>query len=236
MILEQFTIVEGWTFAQMREALAAQQPVQHTLGNLSDAVVMAALGLDDQYPEGLFAPDTYRFAEDTPDREILRLAYEAQQHLLQKAWDARDPDLPLASSYQALTLASIIEKETGLSAERSRIAGVFMNRLRKGMRLQTDPAVIYGIRDHYDGSIHTRDLRTDTPYNTYTRSGLPPTPIALPGREAIWAALHPEQTDALFFVAIGDGTGGHYFSATLAEHDRAVRRYLERLRTTGTQP
>ena len=188
------------------------------------------------FPEGRFAPDTYRFAEETPDREVLTMAHEAQQRLLAKAWEGRDKDLPLSSPEQALTLASIVEKETGLASERARIAGVFMNRLRKGMRLQSDPTVIYGIRDHYDGSIHTRDLRGDTPYNTYTRSGLPPTPIAMPGKEALWAVMHPERTDAVYFVAIGDGTGGHYFSASLAEHNKAVRRYLDRLRRTGEGP
>jgi UPF0755 protein len=236
VILEQFTIVEGWSYAQMRSALAELPVVKHTLVGQTDAELMLALGHPDQDPEGRFAPDTYRFADETTDREILQLAYDAQLRSLQKAWQGRDADLPLASPDQALTLASIVEKETGLGTERSRIAGVFLNRLSKGMRLQSDPTVIYGIRDHYDGNIRTRDLRGDTPYNTYTRSGLPPTPIALPGKDAIWATLHPEKTDALFFVAVGDGSGGHYFSASLAEHDKAVRRYLERLRRTGSTP
>ena len=236
VVLEQLTLVEGWSFTQLRAALAAMPALEHTLGALNDAQLMKALGLAEQFPEGRFAPDTYRFAEDTSDREILQLAYEAQSRTLQKAWESRDPDLPLASPYQALILASIIEKETGLANERPRIAGVFVNRLRLGMRLQTDPTVIYGIRDHYDGNIRTRDLRTDTPYNTYTRAGLPPTPIAMPGKEAIWAAVHPEHTDALYFVAVGDGTGGHTFSATLEAHDQAVHRYLERLRSAGPPP
>lgn len=230
VILEQFTIVEGWTFAQLREALQAQQPVQHTLTALNDAELMRALGYGDEFPEGRFAPDTYRFAEETTDREILQMAHEAQARILAKAWQSRTPDLPLASPDQALALASIVERESALASERPRIAGVYLNRLRMGMRLQSDPSVIYGIRDHYDGTIHTRDLRTDTPYNTYTRAGLPPTPIAMPGHEAIWATVHPELTDALYFVAIADGTGGHYFSATLAEHNKAVQRYLTRLR------
>ena len=236
VILEQFTIVEGWNFAQLRAALAGVNVLDHTFAKLSDEQLMAALGYEGQFPEGRFAPDTYRFAEETPDREVLTMAHEAQQRLLAKAWEGRDKDLPLSSPEQALTLASIVEKETGLASERARIAGVFMNRLRKGMRLQSDPTVIYGIRDHYDGSIHTRDLRGDTPYNTYTRSGLPPTPIAMPGKEALWAVMHPERTDAVYFVAIGDGTGGHYFSASLAEHNKAVRRYLDRLRRTGEGP
>jgi UPF0755 protein len=236
VILEQFTIVEGWSFAQVLTALASLPVVEHTLADKSEAQVMDALGRGEEFPEGRFAPDTYRFAEETPDRDILQMAYAAQQRILEKDWAGREPGLPLASPYQALVLASIIEKETGLANERSRIAGVFVNRLRQGMRLQSDPTVIYGIRDHYDGDIRTRDLRTDTPYNTYTRSGLPPTPIAMPGKDAIWAVLHPEATDALFFVAVGDGTGGHYFSATLAEHDKAVRRYLDRLRRSGPAP
>jgi UPF0755 protein len=233
VILEQFTIVEGWTFAQIRQALARLPVVAHTLDAQDDAAVMAAIGEEGLDAEGRFAPDTYRFAEDTPDREILQLAFTAQQRILEKAWQARDAGLAIRSAEDALILASLVEKETGLPAERPRIAAVFMNRLRKGMRLQSDPTVIYGIRDHYDGAIHTRDLRGDTPYNTYTRAGLPPTPIAMPGKEAIWAVTHPEATEALYFVAIGDGTGGHYFSASLEEHNRAVRRYLERLRRTG---
>lgn len=236
VLLEQFTLVEGWSFTQVRAALARLPFVAHTLDAQDDAGVMAALGQEGLYPEGRFAPDTYRFAEDTTDREILQLAFAAQERLLAQAWESRDPDLPLKSAEDALTLASIVEKETGLPAERARIAGVFVNRLRQGMRLQSDPTVIYGIRDRYDGDIRTRDLRTDTPYNTYTRAGLPPTPIAMPGKDAIRAATHPERTGALYFVAVGDGTGGHYFSATLAEHNQAVQRYLQRLKTTGTQP
>jgi UPF0755 protein len=233
VILEQFTIVEGWTFTQVRAALARLPVVTHTLDAKDDAGVMAALGHEDEYPEGRFAPDTYRFAEETTDREILELAHAAQARILARAWESRVKDLPLASAEEALALASIIEKETGNPMERPRIAGVFVNRLRQGMRLQSDPTVIYGIRDRYDGDIRTRDLRTDTPYNTYTRGGLPPTPIAMPGNEAIWAATHPDQTDALFFVAVGDGTGSHYFSSTLAEHNLAVRRYLDRLKRSG---
>jgi UPF0755 protein len=230
VILEQLTIVEGWTFAQFRTALAGHPEIGQTLAGISDAELMRALGQEGLFPEGRFAPDTYRFAGGTPDLQILRLAFGAQQRALQEAWDARVPDLPLATPADALVLASVIEKETGLGSERPRIASVFVNRLRRGMRLQSDPTVIYGIRDRYDGNIRRSDLTTDTPYNTYTRSGLPPTPIALPGRDAIWAALHPEPSDALFFVAIGDGSGGHYFSATLDEHNRAVARYLQRLR------
>jgi UPF0755 protein len=230
VVLEQLTVVEGWTFAQFRAALAAHPEVAQTVAQAGDAEVMARLGQDGLFPEGQFAPDTYRFAAGTPDLQILRMAFDAQQRTLQEAWDSRVPDLPLASKAEALVLASVIEKETGLGSERPRIAAVFVNRLRLGMRLQSDPTVIYGIRDRYDGNIRRRDLTTDTPYNTYTRAGLPPTPIALPGRDAIHASLHPEPSDSLYFVAVGDGSGGHYFSATLDEHNRAVARYLQRLR------
>jgi UPF0755 protein len=234
VVMAQVTIVEGWTFAQLRAVLARQDELRITTKNLSDADIMSALGAPGEAAEGRFAPDTYSYAAGaTTDLQIMRMAFDAQQKNLQEAWDARQPDLPIATPEEALTLASIVEKETGLASERARVAGVYVNRLRKGMRLQSDPTVIYGIRDHYDGNIRRRDLTTDTPYNTYTRAGLPPTPIALPGRAAIIAALNPEKTDALFFVAIGDGSGGHYFSATYAEHNRALQRYLERLHTNS---
>jgi UPF0755 protein len=238
IVLEHITIVEGWTFAQMRGALVRKPGLTIVTRDLSDTQIMAELGAPDLPAEGQFAPDTYSFAPGTTtDMQILRLAFDAQQRTLQQAWDSRQPDLPFASPAEALALASIVEKETGLASERARVAGVYINRLRKGMRLQSDPTVIYGIGPRYDGNIRKRDLTTDTPYNTYTRAGLPPTPIALPGHDAIVATLNPEKTDALFFVAIGDGSGGHYFSATFAEHNRALQRYLERLRSeppTGT--
>ena len=231
VVMEQVTILEGWTFAQMRAQLAKQAGLRQTIAGRSDEELMTALGAPGVPAEGRFAPDTYSYAAGaTSDMNVLRMAFEAQRRNLQEAWDMRLPDLPLDTPEQALALASIIEKETGLASERSRVAGVYINRLRTGMRLQSDPTVIYGIRDRYDGNIRKRDLTTDTPYNTYTRTGLPPTPIALPGREAIVAAVNPEKTDALFFVAIGDGSGGHYFSATYEEHNRALKRYLERLR------
>lgn len=236
VVLEQLTIVEGWSFAQMRAAITAHPQIMQTLDGHSDADVMVALAAPGLGAEGRFAPDTYRFAAGTPDQQIYRLAFDAQSRYLGEAWQNRQADLPLATQEQALVLASIVEKETGLASERTRVAGVFINRLRNGMRLQSDPTVIYGIRDHYDGDIRNRDLTRDTPYNTYTRTGLPPTPIALPGKDAIWATLHPERTDAIYFVAIGDGTGGHYFSATLDEHNKAVRRYLERLKRSGDSP
>jgi UPF0755 protein len=233
VVLEQLTVVEGSTFADFRHALEAHPKVHSTLRGLSDAQVMAALGHAGAAPEGEFFPDTYRFAAGTSDVEILKLSYDRMQQLLDAAWAQRLPDLPLHTAYEALTLASIVEKETGLPAERPRIAGVFEARLRKGMRLQSDPTVIYGLGSQYDGMIHTRDLTTDTVYNTYTRLGLPPTPIALPGEAAILAATRPEESGALYFVATGDG--GHHFSATLEEHNAAVQHYLQRLREQAVQ-
>lgn len=191
---------------------------------------MAALGAPGVHPEGQFFPDTYWFPRGTSDLEILRIARERMQRELQAAWDARDPDLPLATPYEALILASIIEKETALEAERPIVAGVFVERLRRGMRLQTDPTVIYGMLDRYDGNIRKADLLRDTPYNTYTRAGLPPTPIAMPGLGSLRAATRPQVTGALFFVATGEPDGSHYFSKTLAEHEAAVQRYLRKLR------
>src|SRR3569833_611715 len=195
---------------------------------------MSALGHAGEFPEGRFIPDTYRFAAKTSDRDILLLSYNAMQKLLDTAWPQHAADLPNDTPYKALILASIVEKESGLPTERARIAGVFVARLRKGMRLQSDPTVIYGLGASYDGDIRTRDLVTDTPYNTYTRAGLPPTPIALPGRESILAALHPSDTGELYFVASGSGDGGHHFSRTLEEHNAAVREYLTRLRRQET--
>jgi UPF0755 protein len=230
VVLEQLTIIEGSRFADLRHALDNHAALTHTLRGKSDAEVMAALGHAGEYPEGRFFPDTYRFAPKTTDVEVLGLAYNAMQRLLDDAWQHRSADLPLQNAYEALTLASIVEKETGLPAERPRIAGVFVTRLRKGMRLQTDPTVIYGLGASYDGYIHTRDLATDTPYNTYTRAGLPPTPIALPGRESILAAVHPQENGEIYFVATGLGDGAHHFSKTLEEHNAAVKSYLEHLR------
>jgi peptidoglycan lytic transglycosylase G len=236
VVLEQLTVVEGSTFADLRRALEKHPAVDVTLRGKSDAQVMAAIGHDNEFPEGRFFPDTYRFAAHTTDTEILKLAYASMTRVLAEAWGQRREELPLHTPYEALKLASIVEKETGLPAERPRIAGVFISRLRAGMRLQTDPTVIYGLGDKYDGDIRTRDLSTDTPYNTYTRAGLPPTPIALPGRESVLAAVKPEETGALFFVATGDGTGAHYFSKTLEEHNEAVRRYLARIRNASSPP
>lgn len=230
VVLEALTVVEGWTFADMRRVLEAHPHVNATLRGREDRELMAAIGHADQYPEGRFFPDTYRFAAGTADRDIYALAYRKMSEALANAWSARAPGLPLQTPYDALTLASIVEKETGLASERPRIAGVFITRLRRNMRLQTDPTVIYGIGPSYDGNIRERDLRTDTPYNTYTRAGLPPTPIALPSREAIDAVTHPLETGDIFFVATGEGDGSHVFSATLEAHNAAVARYLARLR------
>ena len=236
VVLEQVTVVEGTTFRDFRNELEKHPKVRVTLRGKSDAEVMSVLGHADEAPEGRFFPDTYRFAAGTTDAEILHVAYDKMAQVLGEAWSQRAADLPLQTPYQVLTLASIVEKETGLAAERPRIAGVFVSRLRKGMRLQSDPTVIYGMGARYDGDIRTRDLSTDTPYNTYTRSGLPPTPIALPGRESVLAAARPAETGALYFVATGTGDGGHHFSETLAEHNAAVQRYLARLREQGLIP
>lgn len=228
VVLDQMTVVEGATFADFRRELDAQPDVVHVLRGKSDGEVMAALGHPDESPEGRFFPDTYRFAAGTSDLTILSMSYDRMAALLAKVWQQRSDGLPFDTPYQALILASIIEKETGVADERTLIAGVFVNRLRRGMRLQSDPTVIYGLGTQYDGKIHTNDLTTDTPFNSYTRSGLPPTPISLPGLEALLAAVHPDATDDLYFVATGQG--GHHFSKTLAEHDAELRVYLERLR------
>lgn len=229
VVLDALTVVEGWNFTQMRHVLDANPDLQHQLRGLSDSELMRTLGHAGESPEGRFFPDTYRFAAGTSDRRILELAYARMQVELQRAWSARAQDLPIRSADDALILASIIEKETGREDERAKVAAVFVNRLRQNMRLQSDPTVIYGLGDQYDGSIHTRDLTTDTPYNTYTRGGLPPTPISLPGAASLSATLHPADIGALYFVATGNGDGSHQFSATLAEQDVAIRAYLHKI-------
>jgi UPF0755 protein len=230
VVLEQLTVVEGATFAEFLAVLSAHPAVSHTLQGKSAAQVMAALGHAGEGAEGQFFPDTYRFAANTSDAAILALAYEAMQRALAAAWSSRAPGLPFEHPQQALILASMVEKEAALKSERALIAGVFIERLRKGMRLQSDPTVIYGLGEKYDGTIHTRDLQADNPYNTYTREGLPPGPIALPGRESLVAAVHPDESGALYFVATGLGDGAHHFSRTLEEHNAAVQAYLARLR------
>lgn len=217
------TFIEGKTFKQMRAKLAKNDAVKSTILDLSDAEVMRVVGEGEKHAEGLFFPDTFYFDRDTEDITLLKKSYQIMKTKLQTAWDKRSGDLPYKTPYEALIMASIVEKETGKASERPMIAGVFLNRLRIGMRLQTDPTVIYGMGDRYNGNIRRKDLETDTPYNTYTRSGLPPTPIAMPGLASIEAALHPEKTKALYFVGKGDGS--HAFSNTLAEHNRAVAKY-----------
>lgn len=219
----QVSVIEGWTFRQLRDALDANPDIGHATAGMADAEILQRIGATESHPEGLFFPDTYYFAAGSKDLVIFKRAYLAMQKRLQQAWLGRAPDLPLQTPYQALILASIVEKETGSPADRNMIAGVFVNRLRKGMLLQTDPTVIYGMGEKYDGNLHKRDLLRDTDYNTYRRVGLTPTPIALPGMAALQAALHPAQTDALYFVSRGDGSS--QFSSTLTAHNRAVDKY-----------
>ena len=223
VVQHTLTLIEGQTFREMLELIHASDELGHTLQEADPEVVMAVLGKEDEHPEGRFLPDTYLFPIGTTDREFLQRAYHAMAELLAGEWENREPELPLESPYEALILASIVEKETGLAAERPLIAGVFISRLEKGMRLQTDPTVIYGMGEDFDGNIRSRDLRADTPYNTYTRYGLPPTPIAMPGADAIRAVLHPDKKGYLYFVARGNGA--HYFSRTLEEHNRAVQKF-----------
>ena len=219
----QVSVIEGWTFKQLRAALNASPDIAHDTLNLSDAEILQRIGATETHPEGLFFPDTYYFAAGSSDLAIIKRAYRVMQQRLQEAWAGRDAGLPLQTPYQALILASIVEKETGTPADRALIAGVFVNRLRKGMLLQTDPTVIYGLGEQFDGNLRKRDLLADTAYNTYTRGGLTPTPIALPGMAALQATLHPAKTDALYFVARGDGSS--QFSSNLDAHNRAVNRY-----------
>lgn len=215
--------IEGWSWREVRAALARQPLLKNDSGSMSDAEVMQAIGAEAVHPEGMLFPDTYFYAPHSSDLLVLRRAYRLQQEKLADAWQTRAPGLPYRTPYEALVMASIIEKETGAAFERPMIAGVFVNRLRKRMRLQTDPTVIYGLGERFDGNLRKVDLQTDTPYNTYTRSGLPPTPIAMPSEAAIRAALNPARTRALYFVSRGDGT--HVFSDDLAAHNRAVNRY-----------
>jgi UPF0755 protein len=219
----EVVFIEGWTFRQVRAALNADPGVRHDSAALSDAEIMAQLGAAGRNPEGLFFPDTYLFGKGTSDLDVLRRAYKAMDRQLQAAWQQRAPGLPYVSPYEALIMASVIEKETGQATDRALIGGVFVNRLRIGMMLQTDPSVIYGLGEKFDGTLRKDDLLADTPHNTYTRSGLPPTPIAMPGQASLAAALNPATTPALYFVARGDGSSE--FSRTLAEHERAVAKY-----------
>jgi UPF0755 protein len=228
--LYSITLVEGWTFWQMMEKINSSEYLKHTLKNASDASIMETIGYPGEHPEGRFYPDTYHFPRGMDEVQLLRQAYEEMQRRLMAAWEGRATGLPFNTPYEALIMASIVEKESALASERTRIAGVFINRLRKGMRLQTDPTVIYGLGRSFDGDIRFRDLRRDTPYNTYTRRGLPPTPIAMPGQGAIDAVMNPDDTPYLYFVARGDESGSHVFSETLQEHEAAVDKYQRKRR------
>jgi UPF0755 protein len=222
-LLGKVTIIEGWTFRQMRQALNAGARLRHDTEGWTDQALLEGIGANEAHPEGLFFPDTYYFDVGSSDLQVYKRAYHAMQKTLGRAWEARSTSAPYADAYQALVMASIIEKETGVPDERPQIAAVFVNRLRIGMRLQTDPTVIYGLGADFDGNLRKQDLLADTPYNTYTRAGLPPTPIALPSEAAIQAALNPDSSRALYFVAKGGGR--HQFSNTLEEHNRAVNRF-----------
>jgi UPF0755 protein len=221
---ESLTIIEGWNFKQMRQAIAEHPGLKHDTASWSNSELLAKISNEFSNPEGLFFPDTYLFARGASDLQIYRQAFALMNKRLNEAWSKRDQSLPYKTMYEALIMASIVEKETGQKSERGLVAGVFVNRLRTGMLLQTDPTVIYGMGERYQGVIRKSDLLTDTPYNTYTRRGLPPTPIALPGAASLAAALSPDKTDALYFVARGDGTS--HFSSNLNEHNQAVNKYL----------
>ncbi|MDP2878445.1 MAG: endolytic transglycosylase MltG [Sulfuricella sp.] len=223
----EIVFIEGWNFSQMRKALDGHPAIRHDTTGLSDNELLNRLGVQEENAEGLFFPDTYYFSNGMSDLSMLKRAYQIMGQRLADAWRERGPNLPYSTPYEALIMASIVEKETGRSGERPMIAAVFINRLRIGMRLQTDPTVIYGLGEAFDGNLHKRDLTTDNAYNTYTRSGLPPGPIAMPGWASIHAALHPSETSALYFVSKGDGT--HQFSRSLAEHNQAVARYQKSL-------
>lgn len=224
VIQHEISLIEGNTFRQALTNIQNNSVITIETKGLSDEEIMTQLGYADKHPEGRFYPDTYYVSRGVTDLELLRRAYQSMTEILEEEWITRDKNLPFKTPYEALIMASIVEKESAVAEERPLIAGLFVNRLRKKMRLQTDPTVIYGI-ENYDGNIRFRDLRKDTPYNTYTRSGLPPTPIALPGREAIHATLHPDKTKYLYFVAYGDGSGRHVFSTNLKDHEKAVDKY-----------
>ncbi len=230
VVRRRVTIVEGWTLRQLRAALAKADALEQETAGLDGGALMEALGHPGVHPEGRFLPETYFYTRGDSDLDILKRAYGAMEKALDAAWASRAQGLPLRNKDEALVLASIVEKETGIASERPQIAAVFLRRLEKGMRLQTDPTVIYGMGEAYAGNIRRTDLTRDTPYNTYTRAGLPPTPIAMPGNDALQAVTHPAEGEALYFVAVGDGSGRHVFSRTLAEHQAAVRAYLQRYR------
>jgi UPF0755 protein len=235
VVARRFTIVEGWNIRDLRAALKRNDTLAQDTADLDDAALMARLGHPGQHPEGRFLPETYQYVRGDSDLDILRRAHKAMADALADAWEKRAPDNVLQTPHQALILASIVEKETGIAEERPQIAGVFARRLKIGMRLQTDPTVIYGMGSAYTGNIRRADLLADTPYNTYTRAGLPPTPIAMPGVDALRAATRPAPGEALYFVAVGDGSGRHVFTRSLAEHQVAVRAYVQRYRAQQRQ-
>jgi len=224
------TLIEGWTYWQMMAHINQSPHLKHNLHGRSIEQIMEAIGHPGEHPEGLFYPDTYNFPKGMSDIQFLKRAYLEMNSRLQTAWATRDQDLPFKTPYEALTMASIVEKESALADERNRIAGVFINRLKTKMRLQTDPTIIYGLGPEFDGDIKFKDLKSDTPYNTYTRHGLPPTPIAMPGQGAIDAVMHPDQTPYLYFVARGDASGSHIFSTTLKDHQNAVNKFQKKRR------
>jgi UPF0755 protein len=230
VVRHRFTIVEGWNLRELRAALARAEPLVQEAASMDDAALAEALGHAGMHLEGRFLPETYLYTRGDSDLDLLQRAWAAMETTLDAAWESRLPGLPLKDKEEALVLASIIEKETGVAEERPQIAGVFVRRLELGMKLQTDPTVIYGMGERYTGNIRRTDLDTDTPYNTYTRTGLPPTPIAMPGAHAVHAATHPAPGDTLYFVAVGDGSGRHVFTRSLREHQAAVREYLQRYR------
>ncbi|MCK5002994.1 MAG: endolytic transglycosylase MltG [Gammaproteobacteria bacterium] len=218
-------LLEGWTFKEFMQAIQDHEAISHELGDLTQQEVLQLLEISYDHPEGLFFPETYYIHKNTRDIDVLKRAHTYMKKHLHDLWEERDQGLPFESPYEALILASIVEKESAVEEERALIAGAFINRLRKNMRLQTDPTVIYGMGENYKGDIRFRDLRKDTPYNTYTRNGLPPTPIAMPSLGAIKAVMHPAKTDYLYFVAFSDNSGRHKFSSTLVEHNKAVDKY-----------
>ncbi len=230
VLLHSVTLVEGWTYWEMLERLSQIEVLTDDVSSLGAEGLMNLMGAPGSHPEGRFFPDTYHVPRGTAASKVLGLAMQRMEGELTQAWNARNPDLPLEDPYQVLILASVVEKETALASERPTIAGVFSRRLKKRMRLQTDPTVIYGLGQSFDGNLRKADLERDGPYNTYTRRGLPPTPICIPGREALLAAARPAEGKALYFVATGEDDGSHYFSATLEEHNQAVARYLKKLR------
>lgn len=230
VVSHRFTIVEGWNIRDLRRALSTATPLRQTITAMDDAALMAAVGAPGEHPEGRFLPETYAYSGSDSDVDLLKRAHADLDRALDAAWSARASDLPLRSKDEALILASIVEKETGIASERAQIAGVFSRRIKLGMRLQTDPTVIYGLGASYDGNLRRIDLLADTPYNTYTRDGLPPTPIAMVGKEALQATTQPAAGEALYFVAVGDGSGKHAFSSTLSAHEAAVRAYIARYR------